>query len=108
MFNNRDTIQILHLLYDALYISYIAVCYTPRYDRQIEQHRLNLRAAFDTVNRGIVIRTMRKEGIRNKMVIRVEEMMRETKSRITVEKEMGEEFWSKRNKAEILVEPDAV
>lgn len=35
---------------------------------------INLKAAFDTVNRGVLIETMRKEGIREGLVKRTEEM----------------------------------
>lgn len=54
---------------------------------------VDLRAAFDTVDRGVLIKTMRRKGVREGLVKRVEEVLRETKSRVRAGGVMGEGFW---------------
>lgn len=53
---------------------------------------VDLKAAFDTVDRGVLIEDMRKRGLRKGLVERVEELLRETKNRIRVSGEIGEKF----------------
>lgn len=53
---------------------------------------VDLRAAFDSVNREVLVRAMRKRGVRKGLVVRVEEFLRETKSRVRVGGEMGDCF----------------
>ncbi|XP_011884026.1 PREDICTED: golgin subfamily A member 6-like protein 22, partial [Vollenhovia emeryi] len=53
-------------------------------------------AAYDSVDRGILIEAMRKKGIREGIIERVEEIMRETTSRVRVRGEIGKEFWTAR------------
>jgi len=57
---------------------------------------VDLKAAFDTVDREEVVKAMRERGVREGLVVRVEEMLRETKSRVRVGKRIGEEFWTAR------------
>ncbi|XP_071572942.1 uncharacterized protein [Temnothorax nylanderi] len=57
---------------------------------------VDLRAAFDSVDRGVLIKAMRERGIREGLVRRTEEILRETKSRVRVGNEIGEEFWTGR------------
>ncbi|XP_029680877.1 uncharacterized protein LOC115246303 [Formica exsecta] len=45
---------------------------------------IDLKAAFDSIERKILIRVMRKRGIREALVKRIEEIVRETKSRVKV------------------------
>ncbi|KMQ85710.1 hypothetical protein RF55_15573 [Lasius niger] len=53
-------------------------------DKQIKRtiNKLDLKAAFDTVDREVLIKTLRERGIRKGLVERVEEVIRETKSRV--------------------------
>lgn len=57
---------------------------------------VDLKAAFDSVDRKIMIKAMRERGIREELVERVEQIMRETRSRVRVGGEVGERFWTGR------------
>jgi hypothetical protein len=56
---------------------------------------VDLRAAFDSVDRGILVGVMRGEGrgIREELTRKMEELMKETKSRVRAGEELGERFW---------------
>jgi len=56
---------------------------------------VDLKAAFDSVDRRVLVEVMRMRGIRRRLVGRVKEVLRETKSRVRVE-EVGESFWTGR------------
>lgn len=53
---------------------------------------VDLKAAFDSVDRGALIRTMREKGVREGLTSRVEDLLVETRSRVRVGEEMGEKF----------------
>ncbi|KMQ89458.1 rna-directed dna polymerase from mobile element jockey-like protein [Lasius niger] len=57
---------------------------------------IDLKAAFDTVDREAVVKAMQERGVREGLVVRVEEMLRETKSRVRAGKRIGEKFWTAR------------
>lgn len=57
---------------------------------------VDIRAAFDSVNRKVLIEAMRKRGVRGGLVERVKEIIRKTRSRVRVGKEMGESFCTAR------------
>lgn len=57
---------------------------------------VDLRAAFDSVDRGELIKSMRKKGMREGLIERTEELLRETKCRVRVGGKVGEEFWTVR------------
>lgn len=57
---------------------------------------VDLKAAFDLVDRRVLMEAMRQRGIREELIERVAEMWRETKSRVRVVGEMGEGFWTAR------------
>lgn len=57
---------------------------------------VDLKAAFDSVDRKVLIRMMEERGIRVGIKKRVEILLRETKSRVRVREETGEEFWTGR------------
>jgi len=57
---------------------------------------VDLRAAFDSVDRETVIRAMKDRGIREGLVRRVIEVMKETRSRVRISERTGEEFWTAR------------
>lgn len=56
---------------------------------------VDLKAAFDSVDRGLLYSAMREKGIREKLIERVKEVYRETKSRVKVGAELGN-FWTAR------------
>lgn len=55
-----------------------------------------MKAAFDSVDRGVLIKAMRKRGIREELVERVEEIMKKTKSKIRTGESIRENFWTAR------------
>lgn len=57
---------------------------------------VDLKAAFDSVDRGELIRVMRERGVSEGLVERVEEILKETKSKIRVGGQLGGEFWTAR------------
>jgi len=57
---------------------------------------VDLRAAFDSVDRGILLRALRERGVREGLVVRVAELLRETKSKVRVRGQMGKGFWTAR------------
>lgn len=58
---------------------------------------VDLKAAFDMVDREVLIGMIRKRGIRERLIERVEELVRETRSSISVGREIGEKnFWTAR------------
>lgn len=65
---------------------------------------VDLRAAFDSVDRGVLIEAMRERGIREGLIMRTEEILGETRSRIRVGGSIGE---SKGSKAGMPIKPTA-
>lgn len=57
---------------------------------------VDLRAAFDTVDKEILWKTMRERGIREELVRRCEDMLRETRNRVRIGEERSEQFWTGR------------
>lgn len=57
---------------------------------------VDLRAAFDCVDRGILAKVMRDRGIREGLVIRCEGVLRETRNRVRIGENLGECFWTGR------------
>jgi len=55
---------------------------------------INLKAAFDSVDRRVLIEAMRESGIGEKLIERVEEVIRETKSSVRLVGEVGKGFWT--------------
>ncbi|XP_071572354.1 uncharacterized protein [Temnothorax nylanderi] len=55
---------------------------------------VDLKAAFDSVDKRVLIKTMRERGVRQGLIDRVEEVLRETKSRVGRGKESGGQFWT--------------
>lgn len=53
---------------------------------------VDLRAAFDTVNREILWKMMRERGIREELVRKCEDMLRETRNRVRIGEERSEQF----------------
>lgn len=57
---------------------------------------VNLKAAFDSMDRRVLIEEMRKRGVREELVDGVEELLRETKSKVRGKDGLGESFWTGR------------
>jgi len=69
---------------------------------------VNLKAAFDSVDRGIMYKAMRERGIRDGLIERIREVLRETKSRVKVGGVRRKFLDSKRIKTRMPDEPDAI
>jgi len=57
---------------------------------------VDMKAAFDSVDREILIQMMRKKEVRESLVVRCEIMLEETMSKVGVEDREGEIFWTSR------------
>ncbi|XP_076301876.1 uncharacterized protein LOC143219998 [Lasioglossum baleicum] len=55
---------------------------------------VDMKAAFDTVDREVLAGSMRKAGVREGLVERCVEVLRETRSKVRVEKKEGKSFWT--------------
>ena len=53
---------------------------------------VDLRAAFDMVDKSVLGRVMRERGIRKELIVRVEEALRETRSSVRTRGNIGESF----------------
>jgi len=74
-------------------------------NKQLEKGRkavalfVDMKAAFDSVNRRILYKTMKERGIREGLIERVKEVFRETKSRVKIGGELGESFFPREGTA---------
>lgn len=57
---------------------------------------VDIKAAFDSVDREILIGIMKEMGVRERLTERVEQVVRETRSRVRIGKDVGESFWTAR------------
>ncbi|XP_068994227.1 trichohyalin-like [Neodiprion pinetum] len=57
---------------------------------------VDLKAAFDSVNRKVLWETMERRGVREGLRVRIEEIYKETKSRVRSGGKLGEAFWTAR------------
>lgn len=57
---------------------------------------VDLRTAFDSVNRKVLMEAMRHRGIKEGLIKKTMELLRETKIRVRVGEETGEIFWTAR------------
>ncbi|XP_071577594.1 uncharacterized protein [Temnothorax nylanderi] len=55
---------------------------------------VDLKAAFDSVDKEVLIKAMKERGVRQGLIDRVEEVLRETKSSVRRGEERGDEFWT--------------
>lgn len=69
---------------------------------------IGLKAAFDTMYREVLGKAMRGTGIREGLVRRVEEMFRETKSRVRVGGDRGGVLNGEGGKTRVPAKPIAV
>jgi len=65
-------------------------------DKGLTMMFINLKAAFDSVDRRVLIEALEERGVRKDLVERVKEMLRETKSRVRIGEETGGNFWTGR------------
>lgn len=54
---------------------------------------VDLKTAFDSVDRGVLVKEMKARRIREGLIRRIEEVVRETKSRVRVGEKLGDSFW---------------
>lgn len=57
---------------------------------------IDLRAAFDSVDREILVREMRKGGGREGIMVRCEDVLRETRNKVKTGERKGAQFWTNR------------
>ena len=57
---------------------------------------VDMKAAFDSVDREVLVRAMRGRGVREQLTVRCEEMLQETIGRVRVWDGEGERFWTAR------------
>lgn len=57
---------------------------------------VDLKAAFDSVDREKLVEALIKRGVDGNLVSRCKEVLRETSFRVKVGEEMGEEFWTEK------------
>lgn len=53
---------------------------------------VDLKAVFNSMDKGALIEVMKRRGIRGRLITRVEELLRETQSRVKVGEDMNEKF----------------
>lgn len=61
---------------------------------------VNLRAAFNTVYRVIMVKLLRKRGLKERLVKRRGDLYRETKFKVRAGEELGKKFWTRRGEGE--------
>lgn len=70
---------------------------------------VDLKAAFDSMDSGMLLEEMRRRAVREGLIERVRKVLRETRNRIRVGKEVGEKFWTaKGSKTRMSTQPVAV
>jgi len=57
---------------------------------------VDLKAAFDSIDRRVLVESMEERGIRRDLVKRMKEVLREMKNRVRTGEEIGEGFWTGR------------
>ncbi|XP_076659971.1 uncharacterized protein LOC143363245 [Halictus rubicundus] len=65
-----------------------------RKERKMVIFFVDLKAAFDSVDREVLVKALRERGVREGLVVRCEEMLRETRSKVRVGGEEGATFWT--------------
>lgn len=78
---------------DNIYVlNYLINKRISRKGRKLIAFFVDLKAAFDSVDRREVIKTMMERGMREGLIDRVEEIMKETKSRVRIRSHQGTDF----------------
>lgn len=82
---------------DNIYVlNYLVNRQIERKGRKMVVLFVDLKAAFDSVDRGVLVREMMARGIRKGFIRRVEEVVRETKNRMKVGENLGDSFCTAR------------
>ncbi|XP_076660538.1 uncharacterized protein LOC143363894 [Halictus rubicundus] len=80
---------------DNIYVlNYLLNRQVRRKERKMVIFFVDLKAAFDAVDREILVKALRERGVREGLVVRCEEMLRETRSKVMVGGEEGASFWT--------------
>lgn len=69
---------------------------------------IDLKAAFDSVDRGKLVNAMKEKGIRIKLIERIEEMMRETRCRRSRRRDRRKFLDCKRGKTGVPIKPNII
>jgi len=67
-----------------------------RIGKKAEALFVDLRAAFDSVDRRVLYKAISEKGIRKRLIERVKQVLSETKSKVRVGGKTGENFWTAR------------
>ena len=83
---------------DNVYVlNYLINRQITRKERRMVIFFIDLKAAFDSVDREVLVKEMRKRGVREGLAKRCEEVLKETIiCRVRVGEEVGREFWTAR------------
>lgn len=81
---------------DNIYVLYYLVKKYKHKRGEVNSVFFRSEVAFDTVDRGILIKTMREREIRENIVERYIKILRETNCRVKVDGMLGEGFWTER------------
>lgn len=91
---------------DNIYVlNYVVNRQIGRAGRKLVALFVDLRAAFDLVDKGVLVKTMKGKGIREELVRRVKEVIKETRSRVRAGREIREGFWMARGRQECPLSP---
>ncbi|KAL6416515.1 hypothetical protein ACFW04_013401 [Cataglyphis niger] len=66
----------------------------------VPQNQTDLKAAFDSVDRRKLVEAMRERGLREELIRRSEDIMKETRNRVKRGEDLGTGFWTGREKEE--------
>lgn len=82
---------------DNIYVlNYLVNKQIERKGRKMVMLFVDLKAAFDSVDRGVLVREMKARGIREGFIRSVGEVMRETKNRMRIGENLDDSFWTAR------------
>lgn len=95
---------------DNIYVlNYVINKYVSKKERLLALFFVGLRAAFDSVDRTKLLNSMREREVREGLVERCGDVLRETIFRVRVGEELGKEFWTgKGSKAEVPIKPGSI
>lgn len=94
---------------DNIYVINYLIGRQLRKGKRLVAHFVDLKTAFDMIDREVLCETMRRRGIREGLVERVKEVLRETKSKVRTGGETGGEFLDgKRGKIGMSIESDVI
>ncbi|XP_029675198.1 uncharacterized protein LOC115242799 [Formica exsecta] len=78
---------------DNIYVlNYLAQRQISREKKKLISVFIDLKTAFDSVDREVLVRALRERGVREGLIERIEEVIGETKSRVRIGEEISEEF----------------